>query len=305
MNLCIIGQEKSESNIRLLEEAKKAFGSVFFVPINSIGIGLTDKFSIHYRATDLFKFKAILPRVSTKYCSYAYQILSLFPSDTFMPIKPISFLLADERFFLLTVLRKRGIPTIDLHMSRSTKAVEKILDEADYPMIIRAPEKKTGVVVKNKVEAKGVIDALTHLQKNILIEEVVKDMISLYVADPYVVAAIRKKTKEIDVVFGKGNIKKYKPDIETEQLALDAAKSVDAQIARVDISLSDPMKVVNIELNPPLMDASKATDIDIPKKIIKAVYENYQNHKKKPLLIKFFEDAHSVVKDVLGSKKLL
>ena len=100
MSLCIIGQEKSESNLRLLAEAKKKFDSVFFVPIDSIGIGLNERFSIHYRATDILKFKAVLPRIPRAYSSYAYQLLSLFPGDTYMAVKPISFLLAAERFFL-------------------------------------------------------------------------------------------------------------------------------------------------------------------------------------------------------------
>ncbi len=306
MGLCIIGQEKSESNIKLLEEAKKVFGSVFFVPINSIRIGLTDKFSIFYRTTDLFKFKAVLPRISRSYHSYAYQLLSLFPPDTFMPIKPISFLLSQERFFLLTVLRKRGIPTLNLHLSRSTKAVEKVIENKEiYPVIIRTPEKKTGIVVKNKTEAKTVIDALTHLKKNILIEEVVKNMISVYVADPYVLASVKKKAKDIDIVFGEGEMKNQKINIETEQLALDAARAVEAQIARIDIFPGETPKIVNIDLNPDLIKPSKVTGINLTQKIIEAVAENYREHQKKPLLMKFLEDARSVVKDVLKGKQLL
>jgi len=278
---------------------------VFFVPINSIRIGLTDKFSIFYRTTDLFKFKAVLPRISRSYHSYAYQLLSLFPPDTFMPIKPISFLLADERFFLLTVLRKRGIPTIDLHLARSPKAAEKIIDNTRYPLIIRTPEKKTGVVVKNRTEAKSIIDALTHLQKPILIEDVVKSMISVYVADPDIIASVKKKTSETDVVFGKGEITNHKIDIETEQLALDTARSVEAQIVRIDISTDNSPKVVNIELNPELIKPSIATGIDIPKRIIESVKESYVSHMEKPMLMRFFEDARSVIKDVFKTKQLV
>ncbi len=305
MSLCIIGQEKSETNIRILEEAKKAFGSVLFVPVEGIGIGLTDRFSITYRATDLFRFKAVLPRASRRYYSYLYQLLSLFPGETYMPIKPISFLLSEERFFLLTVLRKRGVDTLNLHMYSSTKAAEKLAEESRYPLMIRTPDKKTGVLVKNEKEAKSVMDALTHLQKHILVEDVVKDIVSLYVADPYILAAAKKKTKETDVVFGKGELKNFKPSIEIEQMALDAARAIDTQIARVDISLSDSPKVVNIELNPDLVTPSRATGVNIPERVIKAITENYESHKKKPLLMKFFEDARSVVKDVLGSKQLI
>ncbi len=305
MGLCIIGQEKSESNIRLLEEAKKKFDSVFFVPIDSIGIGLNTDFSISYRASDILKFDAVLPRIPKPYHSYAYQLLSLFPSDTFMPIKPISFLLADERFFLLTVLRKRGIPTLNLHLTRSSRAASRIIDEADFPIILRTPNKKIGVVVKNKLETKSIIDALTHLQQPILIENMVKDMVSVYVAEPEVIASVKKKTKEPDIIFSPGEYKNNKIGLEVEQLALEAAKAVDAQVARIDISLNSEPKIVNINLNPDLVRPSKVTETDIPERIIDSVHKNYGIHKERPLLMKFFDDAKSVVKDVLKTKQLL
>jgi glutathione synthase/RimK-type ligase-like ATP-grasp enzyme len=305
MSLCIIGQEKSETNIKLLEEAKKKFRTVFFTPITGIAIGLTDKFSINYRKTDLFRFRAVLPRISKNYCSYAYQLLSLFPSETFMPVKPISFLLSEERFFLLTVLRKRGIPTLNLHLSRSTRAVESVIEGSKYPCMIRTPDKKTGVIVKNSTEAKSVIDTLTHLNKHVLIEDIVDDVTSVYVSEPHVLAAVKRKTKESDKVFGVGELRNQKIDIETGQLALEAAKAIDAQIARIDISTSDSPKIVNIELNPDLIRPSKVVEINLPRKVIESMAENYADHQKKPLLMKFFEDARSVVKDVLGSKELI
>ena len=303
--LCIIGQEKSESNLKLLEEAKKKFSSVFFVPIDTIAIGLTDKFSIAYRTTDLLKFYAIVPRIPKTFCSYAYQLLSLFPPETFMSIKPISFLLADERFFMLTVLRKRGIPTLNLHLTRSTKAADRIIEKSKFPLVIRSLDKKTGVTVKNQAEAKSIIDALTSLKQPILLEELVKDMISVYVAEPDVIAAVKKKTKEMDVIFAKGDYKKYKLGAEEKQLALDATKAIDAQVARIDISLNSIPKVINIELSPNLILPSKVTEINMPKIMIESIYQNYTAHKQKPMLVKFFEDAKSIIKDVLKTKNLL
>jgi len=301
-DLCIIGQEKSETNIKLLAEAKKIFDSVFFVPLSGIGIGLTDTFSITYRTTNLFKFPTIFPRIPRDSCSYAYQLLSLFPQETFMPIKPISFLLVDERFFLLTVLRKRGVDTIDLRLAKSKKAAERIIEGNTYPFIIRVPEKKTGVIVENKTEAKSIIDALVSLDKSVLIEDVVKDLISVYVAAPEVLTAVKKKSKEKDIVFSPGEYKHTKIGIETERLALDAAAAVEAQIARVDITMEKEAKVVNIDLNPDFMTLSKVIGTNIPEKVIHSLYENFEAHLKKPLLVKFFEDASSVVKDVLKTK---
>ncbi|RLJ09878.1 MAG: hypothetical protein DRP15_02035, partial [Candidatus Aenigmatarchaeota archaeon] len=217
MSLCILGYEKNESDLRLLEEAKKKFESVFFVPINRIGIGLKDEFSITYRTTDMFKFEAILPRIPKKHYSFAYQLLSLFPEDRFMPVKPISYLIANERFFLLTVLRKRGIPTINMHMTGSVKSAERILETIDYPVMIRSPEKKTGILVKNYNEGKNIAEAIINLGHHVLIEDCIKNLVSVYFAEPNIITCVKKKTKESDIIFSKGELKTCKIDIETEQ----------------------------------------------------------------------------------------
>ena len=222
-----------------------------------------------------------------------------------MPIKPISFLLADERFFLLTVLRKRGIKTIDLHLTQSTEAAARVLEHSEFPLIVRTPEKKTGVVVKNMTEAKSITGALASLKHHILIENYIKDMISVYVAEPDVIASVKKKTKEKDIVFAQGELKNHKINLEIEQLAQDAARAVDAQIARVDIALDPKPMILNIDLNPDLVEPSQATKVNIQEKIIESIYNNYESHMQKPMIMKFFEDAKSVVKDVLKSKQLI
>lgn len=303
--LCIIGHEKSDSNLRLLEEAKKVFSTVFFVPITGIHIGLKDKFTITYRASDLLKFNAILPRIPRSLSSYAYKLLSLFPEDTYMAVKPISFLLAAERFFLLTVLRKRGLDTINLRLTQAKDSAYRILEENSFPLVIRTPDKKTGVYVKNSSEAKSVIDTLITLKQPVLIEDVIKDMVSVYVAEPEVIACVRKKTKERDLVLGAGELKSAKIDLETQHLALDTAKAIEAQACRIDIALGEVPRIVNVDLNPNLINPSKATGVDIPRKLMESVKANYKAHKEKPMLMKFFEDAGSVVKDVLKTKQLI
>jgi glutathione synthase/RimK-type ligase-like ATP-grasp enzyme len=305
MSLCIIGQEKSQSNLKLLAEAKKRFDSVFFVPIDGIGIGLNTTFSINYRATDILKFRAILPRIPAYMSPYGYQLLSLFRPETYIQIKPISYLLATERFFMLTVLRKRGIPTINLNMARSTKAALRALDSASYPLIIRTPEKATGVIVNNKLEARSIIDALAHLKQYIVIEEVTKEIVSAFVAFPEVVASVRKKSKAKDALFGPGELKSQKLSLDAEQLAIDTANSMDTHFARVDMSVEGTPKVVNVELCPSLIEPSKVSGVNIPSRMLDVLKQNYTSYSEKPLLLKFFEDARSVVRDVLKSRQLL
>ena len=303
--LCIIGHEKSDSNLKLLEEAKKAFSTVFFVPITGINIGLKDRFTIAYRTTDLLKFKAILPRIPRAFSSYAYKLLSLFPEDTYMSIKPISFLLATERFFLLTVLRKRGIETINLRLTQAKDSAYRIIEENSFPLIVRTPEKKTGVFVKNGTEAKSIIDTLISLKHPVLIEDTVKELVSVYVAEPDIIACVKKKTKEKDLVFASGEIKSCKIDLETQHLALDTARAIEAQNARIDIALGGKPRIVGVDLNPNLISPSRATGVDIPKKLIESLKANFKAHREKPMLMKFFEDAGSVVKDVLKTKQLI
>lgn len=304
-NLCIIGQKKTDSNIQLLNQAKEKFDKVFFVPLDGVHIGLTDKFKITYRTSDLLKFKAIFPRISKSAGSFGYQLLSLFPRETFMPVKPISLLLAQERFFLLTVLRKRNINTVNLRLTQRNKAAERILKENNFPLIVRSPDKKTGVVVENESEGKSIIDALGALKHPILIEDLVEEMVSVYVAQPDILASGEKKTKERDVVMAEGQLKKKKIGYEVKQLALDATRAIEAQVARVDIALGKEPKVANISLNPGLVQPSEEMGVELIPEMIKSIYDNYRQHQEKPTLMKFFEDAKSVMKDVLESKELV
>ena len=48
---------------------------------------------------------------------------------------------------------------------------------------------------------------------------------------------------------------------------------------------------------------SKATGVNIPARIIESIYDNYTSYKEKPMLLKFFEDAKSVMRDVLKTKQ--
>ena len=300
--LCIIGQEKSKSNIKLLEEAKKVFDSVFFVPITGISLGLSERFKIMYRTTDILKFRAIFPRIPKPLYQYASQLLSLFPEEAFMAVKPVSFLISEDRFLLLTVLRKRDINTINLRLAMSTEPIYRILEEERFPLIIRSPQKETGVVVKNKLEAKTTVDMLFAIKQPIIVEDIVKNLVSLYVAGGNVVAAVKKKTDAKDIVFAPGKLRKHKPGIEAEHIALETANAIEALIARVDISLDGKPKVVNVDLNPNILEASKATKTNLAERFVHNIYEKYKEHEERPALMKFFKDAKSVLKDVFKAK---
>jgi len=279
---------------------------VFLVPINGIRLTLGKEFMIHYRTTNLMKFDAVLTRIPKEFYTFAYQLLSLFPPDTYMPIKPISFLVTEERFFMMSVLRKRNIPTIDINLARSSKAIQFILENANYPLLLRVPGNDIGVVVETQKEAKSIVETIESLKSPVIVEEIIKDLVSLYVVGNEVVVAVRKKSEEKDLVFGKGKIKKEgNIDAEVKYIATDTANAIDTQIARIDITTIPQPRVVNIELNPALIDVSKVCKVDIAKRIIDTIYTGYLKNKEKPLLVKFFEDAKSVVKEVLKNSKIL
>lgn len=297
MPLCILGKEKTSTNLALLEEAKKRFGTVFFVPIESIGLGLHKSFSITYRTSDLLKFGAVLCRVPRQSYSYAYQLLSLFPQDTYMPVPPTALLLSTERFFLLTALRKRHISTINLHMVRSVNAGERALDSFKFPVVIRVPTQRTGVTVKTMTEAKSILEALGSLNHPALIEDSVRDVVCAYVSKPDVVASVRKVSKKEDPVFGESRYKPFKLDYEARELALQTAEAIDTHVLRVDMTLKGGPRVVNIELNPNLVTPGAAAGVNIPALTMKNIYANYRRIEDKPMLFRFLNDARSVVKD--------
>jgi hypothetical protein len=113
---------------------------------------------------------------------------------------------------------------------------------------------------------------------------------------------VRKTTKDQDVVFSPGTLRKHKLSFEEKHLAMKTAEAIDTRVVRVDMASGKDPYVVNIGLNPDLVEASKVTGVNIAREIMKRVHDDYTRHKDRPMLVKFFDDAKSVVKDVLKEK---
>ena len=101
-----------------------------------------------------------------------------------------------------------------------------------------------------------------------------------------------------------GEYKQARISRQLENLALEAASAVEADVARIDISPEGP-RVVNIELNPNLTIPSKASGVNIPERMMASIYDNFEAHMKKPLFVKLVEDARSAVKDMLRTKHFI
>ena len=273
-SVCIIGDGKTKSNVMLINEASKKF-SVFFAPINGIRLRLEKGgASVMHRNLDLRKFNVILPRIPNSYSGYAHQLLSLIPSNVYLPVKSFSFLACSGRFFMFNLLRKNNIPTIDLSLARSNKASKNVFGEFEFPLIIRIPGKNTGIIAKSETEAKTIIDAIGSLGKSILIEKLDNsELVSIFIiggkAFPF-----KKISPEKDMVFSKCEYKKISIKKDEEMTAFQAVKTVKSQIARVDMFMN-PSRIANIVLNPSLSNIPNSDGTNVIESLTETLYDNY------------------------------
>jgi len=104
------------------------------------------------------------------------------------------------------------------------------------------------------------------------------------VAGNKVIAAMKRKAKkqEIRANFHLGGIcEKYEMDYDSEQIAINAAKAVGADICAVDILEGKTSSVIEVNLSPGLVGISKATKKDIPRLVAKSLFKKAKEYKEK------------------------
>ncbi|MEA2036736.1 MAG: ATP-grasp domain-containing protein, partial [Nanoarchaeota archaeon] len=136
--------------------------------------------------------------------------------------------------------------------------------------------------------ASSLMDALETLKQPFLIQEYIEtegEDIRILVVGDRVVAAMKRKAvlgeKRANVHAG-GEGEAFEPDVQMKKLAVEAAKSIGAEICAVDMleSIKGPM-VVEINLSPGLQGITKVTKVDVADKIAKYLAERAKAFKEK------------------------
>jgi len=259
-SILIIGSKTSKKSTinMLLEEAKKRFDSVLFVPIDKILIQTGDgKTGLFYKGNNLLKFDIIYPRISSKDALLGEAVLkAIQQSDAYCPVTLDAFHITNHKFFTSQKLSNNSIPGVTSTLSISPKYADFAVNETGYPFVMKLISGFAGkgvVLINNKEQMESILDAVHLFEEFICTQRFIKGKnsdIRCYVIGDYVIAVKRTGKKgdwRANISRG-GTAAMLNPTPEMLEIAKKSAEILGMDICAVDL-MEFKKKLVVIEVN--------------------------------------------------------
>ena len=296
----------SKSSLMTLEAMKKYFDEVEKIDIRNLEVILGSKdMSILYNGKALLKYDCIYAKGSFRYAQLLRSITTHFYNSTYMPIKPNAFTIGHDKLLTHLALQFHKIPMPDTYIVSSVDAAKKILEQVNYPVILKFPQGTQGkgvMFAESFAAASSMLDAIENLRRPFLIQEYIEtddSDIRAFVVGDKVIASMKRKA-----VFGekRANIHTGATgelivlDSNTKKIAVKAAKCIGAEICAVDMleSAKGP-EVIEINLSPGLQGITEITKADVADSIAKYLYEKtkeFSDRDKTSETTKMFADLN-------------
>ena len=258
--LAIIGSKtfKQSTVNALLEEAKKRFDTVLFVPIDKLLIQTTDgKIGLFYKSQNLLAFDAIYPRISSRDMLLGEAVLkAIEQSGVYCPVNNHAYQVTNHKFYTVQKLTNEGIPAITSTLFISPKYAHFAIMETGYPFVMKLISGFAGrgvVLVNNKEQMESILDAIHLFEEFICTQRFIKGKnydVRCYVIGDYVIAVKRTSRKgewRANVSKG-GSAQLINPTPEMLEIAKKSAKILNMDICAVDL-MDHKKKWVVIEVN--------------------------------------------------------
>ncbi len=276
-----------------IEAMKNHFDSVDNINIKYIEITFSgEKAEILYKGKPLPEYDCIFAKGSFRYANVLKTLTVLLGNTCYMPIKHQSFTIAHDKLLTQLELQNNNIPMPATYMASTIGAARSILERLNYPIVMKFPQGTQGkgvLFAESFASASSILDALSSLRQPFIIQEYVEtggtDVRAFVVGEEVVAAFERKATvkeRRSNIHMG-GNGSSVDLDDASKRLAVNAAKTIGAEIAGVDILMSHkgPL-VIEINISPGLQGITEHSGIDVASKIAKYLYRQTKNrHEKK------------------------
>ncbi|MAF50476.1 MAG: hypothetical protein CMH64_00120 [Nanoarchaeota archaeon] len=285
--LISLGGEGSKS---ISKEARKYFDSVDEVDIKKIEVRVDEKkVEVLYEKKPLPEYDCVYIRGSFKYALLQRSISSALQGKCYLPMAPESYTTAHDKFLTMLELSKLGVNMPRTYFAATTKQAKKLLEEVNYPIIMKIPSgtQGKGVMTADSLpSAKSMLDTLEVFNQPYLIQEYIETSatdIRAIVTGKKVVAAMKRKGKGGEVrsnIHQGGTGLAYELDYETERVAIKAAKAVKADICGVDLleGVKSSM-VIEVNLSPGLAGITAATKKNVADFFAKFLFEKTKEFK--------------------------
>jgi ribosomal protein S6--L-glutamate ligase len=276
-----LGSKSSKWTVKAL---KKYIRTVDDLNIKDIEVTLSPKgMEVLYKGKPMEEYDCIYAKGSFRYAPLLRAITSIASQKSYLPIKHYAFTIAHDKMLTQLTLQQKGIPTPKTYLSATPEAAKKVLENINYPIIMKFPQGTQGkgvMFADSFAAANSMMDALTALKQPFLIQEYIEtegaDIRVIIVGDK-VVAAMRRKAeageKRANIHAG-GKGEAVSLDSHTKKIAVEAAQAIGAEICAVDIleGVKGPL-VIELNVSPGLQGITEATKTDVAAKIAKFLHK--------------------------------
>ncbi len=281
----------SKSSAMLAEAMDKLFDNVDMLDLRKIEVNLSKEMEVLYEGKPLRKYDCIYAKGSYKYEQLLRAITSSLYKKSYMPIQPSAFAIAHDKVYTQIDIQQNKIPMPTTYLTSTIPAARNILKKVNYPIIMKFPHGTQGkgvMYADSFASASSILDALDTLKQPFLIQEYFETGgvdIRLLVVGNKVIAGMKRKAeigeKRANIHAG-GKGEAYLPDAYTKKIAIEAARSINAEICAVDMleGIKGPV-VIELNISPGLQGITEATEIDIAEKIAKYLYEKTEERLEK------------------------
>src|SRR3989338_7609429 len=235
----------SKSSLWVFEAMKKYFDEVENVNIKDVEVMLGGKdISVLNNGKPLKRYDCLYAKGSFRYTALLRSITTAFYDNSYMPIKPNAFTIGQDKLLTYLALQYHKIPMPDTYVVPSVAAAKKILEQVNYPIIIKFPHGTQGkgvMFAESFAAASYMLDAIDTLRQPFLIQQYIEtegsDIRAIVIGDK-VAASMRRKAvvgEKRDNIHAGGKGEPIILDEHTKKIAVNAAKSIGAEICAVDI----------------------------------------------------------------------
>lgn len=295
MKIVILSESgKTYSPKRLKEEAVKRGHECRIIKFPKCYVDIEqDNPEVRYEGQPVKDVDAVITRISPDLTSYGTAIArQLEMQGVYTVNRSIAVVRSRDKLRTLQLLSKAGVGIPKTVFSRSTAAVDDLIDQIGVPMIIKVAHGSQGsgvVLAETRKAARSVIQAFYVEGVSILLQEFIEEAsgadIRAFVVGNQVVASYKRQSLDDDF---RSNIHKggtgtpVKLTDEEKRIALKAAKAVGLQMAGVDLIQSNrgPL-VLEVNSSPGLEGIETVTGRDIAGKIIEYVELNAKRRQRK------------------------
>ena len=273
------------------ESSKKYFEKVDMLNIKNFEIQVNGGINILYDGKPLQKYDCLYIRGSYKYALIARSITRALNQEVYIPIKPNAYTVGHDKFLTLLELQKKGIKIPRTHYASTTKVAKKILNEVEFPVIMKLSEGTHGkgvMIAESKKSAMTILDLLEDFHKPYLIQEFVEtdntSDIRVIVAKGKILASYKRVAIKGEVranIHSGGTREPYKVTPEIEKLAIESAEAIGADFCGVDILNAKVPSVIEINLSPAVSDLKDVCEENLPEMIAKELYNQTKLFKKR------------------------